>query len=89
MRLVSCKYLVHVRKTLHGFCKICNRFIGIAMFNSISDTVLDMPLQNNLSYFVKCRFRCIYLCKDVFARNIFINHTVNRLYLSDDFFRRR
>ena len=54
--------------------------------NSISDTVLDMPLQNNLSYFVKCRFRCIYLCKDVFARNIFINHTVNRLYLSDDFF---
>lgn len=56
------------------------------MFNSISDTVLDMPLQNNLSYFVKRRFRCIYLCKDVFARNIFINHTVNRLYLSDDFF---
>ena len=36
--------LNHIRKPLHGFCKICNRLIRVAVFDPIADTVIDMSL---------------------------------------------
>ena len=56
------------------------------MLNPVFDTVIDMPFQHDLTDFVQSGFGCIDLGENIFSGNIFINHTVNGLNLSDDFF---
>ena len=77
--------LLHISKALYRFGKFLDRRIRIAVFNAISDAVLDMPFQHNLPCFIESGFRGIDLRKDVLARNILINHPVDGLNLSDNF----
>ena len=75
----------HVCKTFNSFCKFCNRFISVSVFDSVAYTVLNMALQNDLTRFVEGGFSSIDLRENVFARNVFINHPVDGLDLADDF----
>ena len=53
--------LLHIRKPLHSLSKILNRLIRIPMLNTISHTMLDMPLKHNLSNLMQSRLRRIDL----------------------------
>ena len=55
------------------------------MLDSFTDTVFDMSFQNHLAGFMQCRFRCIDLCKYVLAWYILIDHSVDCLYLTNNF----
>ena len=56
------------------------------MLNAIADTVFDVPLKHDLSAAVKCRFGGVDLGEDILARYVLVDHPVNGLYLTNDFF---
>ncbi len=60
--------------------------ICVYVFNAITDTVPDMSFQNHFSAAVQGGFGGIDLRQNIFTRNIFINHAVNSLYLSQNLF---
>ena len=64
----------------------CNRLIRISVLDAVAHAVLDMALEDNLSYFMKCRFYRIDLRQDILARHVLIHHTFDRLHLTDDLF---
>ena len=76
--------LFHIRKTFYSFCKAGNCLFNIAVFDAVFYTMINVSFKNNLTDFVKGGFRRIDLREYVFAGNILINHTVDRLNLSDD-----
>ena len=76
----------HIRETFYCFCEIFNGLVRIAMLNAITDTVFDMSLQNHLAAAMQRRLRGIDLGQDILAGNILIDHAVNGLHLTDDFF---
>ena len=78
--------LAHVRETLYRFGEVFNGFVCIAVFDAVPDTVLDVSLQNNLSAAVQGGFCGIDLRQNIFAGDILVDHAVNCLYLSDNFF---
>ena len=78
--------LAHVRETLYRFGEVFNGFVRIAMFDAVPDAVLDVSLQNNLSAAVQGGFCGIDLRQNIFAGDILVDHAVNCLYLSDNFF---
>lgn len=79
------KKLIHICEPLHGFGKIRNGLIRVAMLDTVAHTMLDMSFQDHLSGLMQSRFGGIDLCKNIFAGNILIDHAVNRLYLTNDF----
>ena len=90
LRLVVTAYityaLCHIGKTLNCFGKVLNGFFGVAVFNAVAHAVLDMALEDNLTYFMKCRFYRIDLRQDILAGHVLFHHTVDRLHLTDDLF---
>ena len=46
---------------------------------------IKMPFENNLPDFVQCAFSCIDLHKNVFTRDILIDHPINCIDLPDNF----
>ena len=77
-------HLLHIRKPLHSLSKILNRLIRIPMLNTISHTMLDMPLKHNLPNLMQSRLRRIDLSQNILARNILIHHPIDRLHLPND-----
>ena len=75
----------HVGKPLYGFGKTLDGVVRISMFKTIPDTVLDVTLQHYLSTAVKGGFCGVDLCQNIFAGHILIDHSVNGLYLADNF----
>ena len=67
-------------------CKLYNRLIRISVLDAVAHAVLDMALEDNLSYFMKCRFYRIDLRQYILARHVLIHHTFDRLHLTDDLF---
>ncbi len=59
---------------------------GIPVFKPVKNTVMEMSLQYNLPDPVESRLGRIHLGQHVLTGNICINHTVNCLHLSDNFF---
>ena len=55
------------------------------MLDTISDAVLKMTFENDLSHLVQSRLCRIHLSDDILTRNVFFDHTINRLHLTDDF----
>jgi len=76
----------HIGEAFHSFCEVFDDFICIAVLDAVAHAVLDMALEDNLSYFMKCRFYRIDLRQDILARHILI-HPYGRSPMI--FFRRR
>ena len=66
-------FLFHICKPLHSLRKLCNRLIRISVLDAVAHAVLDMALEDNLSYFMKCRFCRLDLRQDILARHILIH----------------
>ena len=66
-------FLFHICKPLHSLRKLCNHLIRISVLDAVAHAVLDMALEDNLSYFMKCRFCRIDLRQDILARHILIH----------------
>ena len=49
------------------------RLIRISVLDAVAHAVLDMALEDNLSYFMKCRFCRLDLRQDILARHILIH----------------
>ena len=45
--------LFHICKSFHCLGKICNRLVGISMFDTIPDAMLNMSLQHHLTCLVE------------------------------------
>ena len=60
-------------KMFHGLGKGRDGGVGIPVFDAVAHAVLDMALEDNLSYFMKCRFYRIDLRQDILARHILIH----------------
>lgn len=63
----------HIGEAFHSFCEVFDDFICIAVLDAVAHAVLDMALEDNLSYFMKCRFCRIDLRQDILARHILIH----------------
>lgn len=81
-----CLLIIPYWKTLNGFREIFNCLIGVTVFDAIPDTVLDMPFQYNFSAAMERGFGGIDLRQYILAGDILVDHTVDSLYLSNDFF---
>ena len=78
--------LLHICKAFYCFGEALNGLVRITVLNTVSDTMPNMPLQHNFSAAVQSRLRSINLGKNIFARHILIYHSINGLYLHNDFF---
>ena len=67
------EFSAHVGKPLHGLGEFLNGLVGVAVLDAVAHAVLDMALEDNLSYFMKCRFYRIDLRQDILARHILIH----------------
>ena len=76
--------LAHIGKPFDRLGETLDRFVGIAVFNTVSHAMFDMALENNLAALVQGGFCSINLREHVFARDVFVDHAVNRLHLTDD-----
>ena len=65
--------LAHVGESLDGFGEAFDGLVGVAVLDAVAHAVLDMALEDNLSYFMKCRFCRIDLRQDILARHILIH----------------
>ena len=77
--------LLHIGESFDSLCKIGDLF-GVAPFNCVSDAVVDVTLQNDLTCLVQRRFCGVYLRKNILAGNVLVYHAVNGIYLTDYFF---
>ena len=59
---------------------------NIPMLNAVFYTMVYMTFQNNLAHFVKSGLCRVDLGEDILTGDIFVDHPVDRLNLSDDFF---
>ena len=59
----------------------------VAVCNAVTDTVLDVPLQHDLSAAVQRGFRGVDLRQNILTGHILVNHAVDGLHLSNDFFK--
>ena len=76
----------HIGKSFHGLRKICNVFFCLSVLYTVAHTVPDMPFQHDLSATMQRGFGGVELRGDILAGYVLIDHPVNGLHLSDDFF---
>ena len=69
-----------------AFVKFSIVLSASAVFNAVADTVLDVPLQHDLSAAVQRGFRGVDLRQNILTGHILVNHAVDGLHLSNDFF---
>ena len=86
LRTCRADSLFHICKPLDRFCEAGDRLIHVTVFDAIPDTVINMPFEHDLSNLMKGRFGGVYLGEYILAGDIFIDHSVDCLYLSDDLF---
>ena len=79
----------HIGKSFHGLRKICNVFFCVSVLYTVAHTVPDMPFQYDLSATMQRGFGGVELRGDILAGYVLIDHPVNGLHLSDDFFNLR
>ena len=79
-------YLAHIREALDGFGEIFDRFIRVAVLDAVADAVLDVALEHDLAAAVQRRFGRVELRKNVLAGDVLVDHAVDGLHLTDDFF---
>jgi hypothetical protein len=70
---------------LYRFGKVGYGFVSVAVFDAFPDAMVQMTLQNDLPHLMQRAFYRVYLDKDVFAGDIFVNHFINPLNLTGDF----
>ena len=78
--------LFHIGEPLHGLGEALDSLIRISMLDAVPDAVLDVAFQNHLTGLVQGGFGGIDLRQNIFAGDIFIDHAVDGLHLSDDLF---
>ena len=76
----------HVGKAFNGFGKAFDRAVDVAVLDSVANTVVDVSFEHNLAAAMQRRFGGVDLHEDILAGNVLIDHAVNSLNLSDDFF---
>ena len=76
------EHLRLICKTFDGFGKTADGFLCITFLNVIVHAMIDVAFEYDLSAFVKCRFRSFELGGYVFARHIFVDHTIDALICS-------
>ena len=78
--------LDHVCKSLDGLGEVGDGLVGVAVLDAVADTVVDVPFQNDLSDLVQGGLGGVDLGEDVLAGDVLIDHAVDGLHLSDNFF---
>ena len=86
MQLFGRFLLDHVCKPLDGLGEVGDGLLGVAVLDAVADTVVDVPFQNDLSDLVQGGLGSIDLGEDVLAGDVLIDHAVDGLHLSDNFF---
>ena len=74
----------HVRKAFHGFGKVFDCLLSVAVFKAVADAVLDMPFQNDLSAFMQGGFGGVDLRKDIFAGDMATLDRVKNMEIAAD-----
>ena len=77
--------LIHIGKSLHGFCEVGDGLIWIAVLQPVFDAVHNVPLQNHLAAAMQSGFGGIDLSQNVLAGHILVDHPVDGLHLTHDF----
>lgn len=65
--------------------KIGYRLIRVAMLDPFPDTVIQVPFQNDLADLVQSAFCGVDLHQNIFARNVLVDHLIDRVDLAYDF----
>ena len=76
--------LLHIREPLHSLRKAFDRLVHVTVLKAVLHAMADVPLKDHLSCLVQCRLCRADLAKDILTGNVLIDHSVNRLYLSDN-----
>ena len=71
------------REPLQGFGKVGDSFFRVAGFDAFPDAVRQVPLQDNQPNAVHCALDGVDLNENLLAGNVFVNHLLNRVELSD------
>lgn len=78
--------LLHIRKALDRFCETFDSFIRVSVLYSVAHAMLDMSLKHDFSAAVQRGFRSVYLRQNIFAGHVLVDHTLDSLNLSYNFF---
>lgn len=70
----------------NSFGKVSNCLIDITVLYAFFDTVIKVTLQNDLTDFVKSPLGSVNLHKNIFTRDVLIDHPINSIDLTHDFF---
>ena len=74
----------HVGKPLNRLGEARDRLFRVSVFKSVPDTMADVPLQYDLPHLMQGGLGGIELSKNIFTGNVFVNHPVDCLHLSDN-----
>ena len=74
-----------VAEVLKGFCEFGDGFLGVAVLDSVTDTVFEVTFENDFPEFVKGPLCGIDLNEDLFTWDIPVDHFIDRIELSDHF----
>ena len=78
--------LLHIGEALDCSGKALERFVHIAVGDSVADAVLDVPFEHDLAAAVERGFRRVDLGENALAGDVLVDHPVNGLCLPDDLF---